>query len=119
MEKEKEKVSTENKKIEAIKKRKKERFLRMSSTQTTSVIIKLINIIKALKKLNENEFESEQCLEYLRKIDNSFNEEKQSRVEIAKVIIEYGYVGKLFISLSHDFLFRSNEKIKRNPPGFK
>jgi hypothetical protein len=46
-----------------------------------------------LKKLSENEYESEQCLEFLKKIDNSYSEEKASRMEIAKAMVELNYIG--------------------------
>ena len=54
----------------------------------------MINSIKSLKKLNETDFESDQCLDYLKKIDNSYNEDKSSRMDIAKAMVETNYPGE-------------------------
>lgn len=54
----------------------------------------MISAIKSLKKLCENEYESEQCLEFLKKIDNSYSEDKSARMEIAKAMIDLNYIGK-------------------------
>lgn len=64
------------------------------NSQSLTIIIKIGNIIKSLKKLPENEYESDQCLEYFKKIDNSFNEEKSLRSDIAKTMVEHQYPGK-------------------------
>lgn len=61
-------------------------------------IIKLVNIIKSIKKLPESEYESDLCLEYFKKIDNSFNEEKSLRADIAKAMVEHQYTG-LFLNI--------------------
>ena len=53
--------------------------------------LKIINTIKSLNKLPASEYESMQCLEYFKKIDASFNEEKSFRVETAKAMTESGY----------------------------
>jgi hypothetical protein len=54
---------------------------------------KIVQLIKSLKKLSESEYESDQCLDYLKKIDNSFNDEKSCRNEIAKAMIDSNYPG--------------------------
>jgi len=46
-----------------------------------------------LKKLPDNEYETENSLEYFKRIDNSFNDEKSLRTDIAKVLVENGYPG--------------------------
>ncbi len=51
--------------------------------------------MKTLKKIPENEYESEQCLDYFKKIDSSYNEDKSARMDIAKAIVESGFPGKL------------------------
>jgi hypothetical protein len=51
--------------------------------------------VKTLKKIPENEYESEQCLDYFKKIDSSYNEDKSARMDIAKAIVESGFPGKL------------------------
>ena len=56
--------------------------------------LKIINTIKSLNKLPASEYESMQCLEYFKKIDASFNEEKSFRVDIAKAMTESSYPGK-------------------------
>ncbi|CAF0785528.1 unnamed protein product [Brachionus calyciflorus] len=61
------------------------------NSQSLTTVIKIGNIIKSLKKLPENEYESDQCLEYLKKIDNSFNDEKALRAEIAKAMVDHQY----------------------------
>lgn len=63
------------------------------NSQSLTIVIKIGNIIKSLKKLPESEYESDQCLEYLKKIDNSFNDEKSLRADIAKTMVEHHYPG--------------------------
>ena len=46
-----------------------------------------------MKKLPDSEFETDQCLDYLKKIDNSFNDDKSCRNEIAKAMIDTNYPG--------------------------
>ncbi len=58
-------------------------------------IIQVINTVKTLKKLPENEYESEQCLDYFKKIDSSYNEDKSGRMDIAKAIVDSGFCGKI------------------------
>ena len=47
-----------------------------------------------MKKLPDSEYETDQCLDYLKKIDNSFNDDKSCRNEIAKAMIDTNYPGK-------------------------
>jgi hypothetical protein len=54
-----------------------------------------------LKKLPESEYESENSLEYFKKIDNSFNDEKSLRINIAKVLVENGYPGIFYLNYSN------------------
>ncbi len=49
-----------------------------------------------------SEYESMQCLEYFKKIDASFNEEKSFRIDIAKAMTESDYPGN---SNLHNFRF--------------
>jgi hypothetical protein len=55
----------------------------------------VFNTVKTLKKIPENEYESEQCLDYFKKIDSSYNEDKSARMDIAKAIVESGFPGKI------------------------
>lgn len=63
-----------------------------------------MSTIKQLKKLPENEYETEHCLELLKKIDNSYSEEKASRMDIAKAMVELNYVGKLLCFIKSGFV---------------
>ena len=42
-----------------------------------------------------NEYDSDPCLEYLKKIDSSFNEDKSNRIELSKTLIKYNYPGNI------------------------
>lgn len=64
----------------------------------SSAVLKATSLIKHLKKLNENDYESDQSLEYLKRLDSTFSEEKPSRQDIAKAMIEYNYPGCFFAS---------------------
>ena len=51
----------------------------------------MINTVKSLKKLAENDYETEQCLEYFKKVDSSYNEDKSARLDIARALVESGF----------------------------
>lgn len=67
------------------------------NSQSLTTVIKIGNIIKSLKKLPDTDYESDQCLEYLKKIDNSFNDEKSLRADIAKTMVEHQYPGNIWL----------------------
>ena len=57
----------------------------------STVVFKVINAVKSLKKLTESEYETEQCLDFLKKVDSSYNENKNGRMDIAKALIESAF----------------------------
>jgi hypothetical protein len=73
------------------------------STAGQSAIVKVVNAMKQLRKATEPDYESDQCLESLKRVDNTYAEEKAARVDIVKAMLEHNFPGE---SLKKSFLIK-------------
>ncbi len=62
-------------------------------------MIKVIHAIQELNHIEDDDYKSEKCLEYLKKIDNSFSQNKEFRHDIVKYMIESKFPGLSFENL--------------------